>query len=129
MSKLSKHQILGLIVAVALIILCMPWLLHDTRQFIGLDPKLKFPEPPAAPLVDGDQQLPKQWVLQVASFSQQAQAATLNKQLQQDGFNSYIKTIHEEADSMQYLVVVGPLNTRAEARRVKQKLKTNLGSS
>jgi len=125
MSKLSKHQVLGVIVASAIIILLLPWLLHDTQQFKGLDPRLKFPDPPPAPVVEGDQQAAKNWVLQVASFADLVKANKLVQQLQQDGFNSYIQTASAADGKILQAVYVGPLRSRGAAERLKQKLKTN----
>lgn len=64
------------------------------------------------------QGLPQSWVVQLASFKQQANAKALRDKLIKAKHPAYLQT-----NSNNYRVLVGPVNTRKQAEQLQAKLK------
>ena len=65
------------------------------------------------------QGLPQSWVVQLASFKQQANAKALRDKLIKAKYPAYL-----QASGSNHRVLVGPVNTRKEAEQMQAKLKT-----
>ena len=63
--------------------------------------------------------LPQSWVVQLASFKQQANAKALRDKLIKAKYPAYL-----QASGSNHRVLVGPVNTRKEAEQMQAKLKT-----
>ncbi|MDP6968702.1 MAG: SPOR domain-containing protein [Gammaproteobacteria bacterium] len=99
----------------------------DPAQPIALAPVAKVAEPqkaqqasntaPQKPTLD-TQGLPSSWVVQLASFKSKGNADALRKKLIKDKYAAYM-----QQHNSNYRVLVGPVNTRTEADKLKSKLK------
>ncbi|MEI4810107.1 SPOR domain-containing protein, partial [Pseudomonas aeruginosa] len=69
------------------------------------------------PQVEGPNNLPQSWSVQLASLSNRARAEELQKTLRSQGYNAYIRSF----DGMNR-VFVGPVIQRAEADRLRDQL-------
>lgn len=85
-------------------------------------PKVESQEKPKPttqkPTLD-KQGLPQSWVVQLASFKQQANAKALRDKLIKAKYPAYL-----QASGSNHRVLVGPVNTRKEAEQMQAKLKT-----
>ena len=78
------------------------------------------PKPTATQKPTLDKQgLPQSWVVQLASFKQQANAKALRDKLIKAKYPAYL-----QASGSNHRVLVGPVNTRKEAEQMQAKLKT-----
>ncbi|MFL6548350.1 MAG: SPOR domain-containing protein [Povalibacter sp.] len=78
-------------------------------------PDKKPASPPARPATG-------QWAVQVGSFANQATAAKLAKDLQGDGFDSFVMPVKSGASTL-YRVRIGPMNDRDAATRLLSRIK------
>lgn len=62
-----------------------------------------------------------QWIVQVGSFSRQANAEVLRDKLKKDGFAAYMESARTVAGSV-YRVRIGPIEQRAQAENLADKL-------
>ena len=76
------------------------------------------PVKPNKPSLD-KQGLPQSWVVQLASFKQQANAKALRDKLIKAKYPAYL-----QASGSNHRVLVGPVNTRKEAEQMQAKLKS-----
>jgi DedD protein len=63
------------------------------------------------------------WSVQVAAFKTQAQADTLQKQLNQAGFDAYVASAAGADGQTNYRVRVGRFNSKAEAERMVERVR------
>ncbi len=87
------------------------------------DAAVKKPTPQAKPKSANKatldtQGLPQSWVVQLASFKQQANAKALRDKLIKAKYPAYMQTIGSN-----HRVLVGPVNTRKQAEQLQAKLK------
>jgi DedD protein len=66
------------------------------------------------------QGIPQAWAIQLASFSQQANAQQLTERLGKQGFKSYIQQV--DKPKVLYRVFVGPTLRQAEAHTIQQQI-------
>ena len=91
------------------------------------------PEPDVQPSEDHNrdgldaQGLPKSWVVQVASFTDEARATKLVQTLLEDDYRAYFRRVVRGEKSL-YRVYVGPNINRDAALRLKSKLDTKLNA-
>jgi len=93
---------------------------RDTKSAVkrkGTAPRVETPQPAA---------LKPAFVVQLASFSQRANAATLVSKLQKAGFEAFIETSRISGRKM-YRVKVGPMLRREDAVRVRDRLQKKFG--
>ena len=64
---------------------------------------------------------PGAWVLQVGSFSQQANATSLRDRLKKSGYQASMQDV-KGADGHVYRVLIGPVNDRQAAEKLRDKL-------
>ena len=94
-------------------------------------------EPVTAPVVDkvevSEQVPPKAkaepesmgvtaWVVQLGSFSSEANARALNEKLRKSGYPSFVEPLRQESGAMVFRVRVGPELLRSDAQALKEKL-------
>lgn len=84
-----------------------------------VEPVVK-PKPTASQKPSLDKQgLPQSWVVQLASFKQQANAKALRDKLIKAKYPAYL-----QASGSNHRVLVGPVNTRKQAEQMQAKLKS-----
>ncbi len=139
-----KQRLVGAVVITALAAIFVPMLFDDPIDDSGrLISELKIPESPVISLNNDSKELPKniddvmklsqpevlkqrpdsqmnRWFLQVGSFGQKENAATLQDKLRKQGFPASIMTVYSEKGAL-FKVRVGPEldKKRAEAMKVK----------
>jgi len=65
------------------------------------------------------------WVVQLGSFSEEANAEVLNKELRQAGFAAFVEPLKQN-NSLIYRVRVGPELLRADAEKLQNQLRVKL---
>ncbi len=81
------------------------------------EPEKTAPVPPRATPIPAEA-----WLIQVGSFSLQPNARGLRDHLQQAGFDALIQDIKTTGGETTYRVLVGPLDERAAAEKLQQRL-------
>jgi DedD protein len=80
------------------------------------------PMPPTAAPVPATVVPADAWLIQVGSFSLQPNALGLRNRLQQAGFEAILQDVKTPSGEITYRVLVGPLDDRATADKLQQRL-------
>ena len=85
------------------------------------------PEPKASPAPVVNKTEPESmgvtaWVVQLGSFSSEANANALNKKLRDAAYPSFVEPLRQKSGDMAYRVRVGPELLRSDAQALKEKL-------
>lgn len=96
-----------------------------TQQPVATSPKAATPSSqPAVKQVTKPAQTTagEQWIVQVGSFSQEANAKGLRDKLKKSGFDAFVETAKTPAGSV-YRVRIGPLTKREDAEKLATRVK------
>ncbi|MDX1609751.1 MAG: SPOR domain-containing protein [Halofilum sp. (in: g-proteobacteria)] len=148
-----KQRLVGAIVLIALAVIFLPMLLDGSGAPERLDVEVEIPErrePPAsqfeAPDVAGELEQEREaaaaveepaatetetpaatgWVVQVGSFSREANAVVLRDRLRQQGRPAFVAAGSADGQAV-WRVRVGPVPEEAEAREIARELEAERG--
>ena len=137
MNEVNKHRIIGIVVIIALLAIFIPPVLNRVKPPVGIV-KTQFiaPPPPKQPkYVINKQTKPLRittldkkavpahaWVIQLASFSDPANAKILQENLRKQGFAAYMQTAKNSKGITITRVLVGPEVSLKRAKKVLTKL-------
>ena len=85
------------------------------------EPAVAKPTSPAIPSRSTTSITPGGWILQVGSFSQQANALSLRDRLKKSGYQASVKDVKAAGGTI-HRVLVGPVSDRAAAEKLRNKL-------
>ena len=85
-------------------------------------PELEIVPKPAVEKTESEPMGVTAWVVQLGSFSSEANANALNKKLRDAGYPSFVEPLRQQSGSMAYRVRVGPELLRSDAQALKGKL-------
>jgi DedD protein len=90
----------------------------------GKTPKAVVVEPPSSsePPSTATASTQGGWILQVGSFSQPANALSLRDRLKKSGYQVVVQDVKKGTNSTIHRVLVGPVNDRQEAEKLRDKL-------
>jgi len=86
-----------------------------------VEPAVAKPASPAIPSRSTTSIAPDGWILQVGSFSQQANALSLRDRLKKSGYQASVKDVKAAGGTI-HRVLVGPVSDRPAAEKLRNKL-------
>lgn len=92
------------------------------KALVSTPAKVAEKQKPSADKAAGD--MPQAWVIQVASFSSEANAESLKKRLSDKGYDAYVKPVKTPSGSSMQRVFVGPELKKSQAEKHKAEIES-----